>query len=357
MFTGVSEQNEIFVDFPAIPQDSEIYNIEIARGNCVHELLKLYQDDQIINKTLNVRFEGEMGIDGGGLTKELFNIFFNKCQGIYFRGEDSLIPFLELNNMNDLDKFVIIGRILHHMLAVTHSVPSKLSKVCLMLIGNPEKVINDDILLNELFLYVNPYLRKILKKASTNFTAVGQKEMEIIQDFFQSNKFYARPSAETFSKQLCIIAQDILVDKPKRIISKIREGVLPENYPNFWKKCDFSVLSDMQTPTATKIANALITESSLTNEENDILHYFTMYIHCLDHDKLLNLLFLITGSYVMPDIINVRFSNDVGLSQRPTFSTCTDTIILPKTYSSYDELKNDLNACLHNEDALEYTSY
>ncbi|CAH0552833.1 unnamed protein product [Brassicogethes aeneus] len=352
-----TEENEFFVEFPDVPDDAEVCDIRISRGNCVHDLLKLYTDKDIINKKLNVRFEGEMGVDGGGLTKEMFNIFFNKCNGQFFRGEDSLIPFLELNNMGELDKFIIIGRILNHMLAITHSLPLKLSKLCLMLVAFPEKIIDDVLLLNELFLFVNPYLRKILKKATNNFTAVDQKEIEVIQDFYQSNKFYAQPSADRISQQLSIIAQDILVDRPKKLIAKIREGVLPENYPNFWNKCDFNVLSDMGTPTATKIANALITDQNLTNEENETLHFFTMYIHCLDREKISTLLFLITGSYVMTDAINVKFSNDVGLSQRPTFNTCSDLITLPKTYCSYDELKNDLNACLYNEEALEYTSY
>lgn len=41
----------------------------------------------------------------------------------------------------------------------------------------------------------------------------------------------------------------------------------------------------MQTPTATKVINCLMTDLHLTNEENDVLHYFTMYIQCLDEDK------------------------------------------------------------------------
>lgn len=33
-------------------------------------------DEHIIDKKLQVNFLGEIGIDGGGLTKELFNLFF-----------------------------------------------------------------------------------------------------------------------------------------------------------------------------------------------------------------------------------------------------------------------------------------
>lgn len=55
----------------------------------------------------------------------------------------------------------------------------------------------------------------------------------------------------------------------------------------------------------------------------------------------------------MPTSINVKFNDTVGLSQRLIFTTCTNTITLPKTYAHY----NDLNMCLNSEEAKEYTSF
>lgn len=314
-------------------------------------------DEHIIDKKLQVNFLGEIGIDGGGLTKELFNLFFVKCQGIFFQDEDCLVPYLELNRLNELEKFVIIGRILQHMLILTNQIPAKLSRITLMLIANPENHIKSDILLQELLYYVNPYLRKILKKALKNFTSLTEREKETIQDFFQTNRFFAAPNSEILSDQLNIIATEIFVEKPKRLIAKIRQGVSPEKHVDFWNNCDFDVLLDMQTPTVTKVVNCLVSDPHLTNEENDVLHYFTMYIQCLDREKLANLLFLITGSFLMPININVKFNETVGLSQRPIFNTCTDTITLPRTYAHYNDLKNDLNICLNTEEAKEYTYY
>lgn len=40
-------------------------------------------DEQIVNKNLQVTFLGEIDLDEG-LTKELFNIFFIKCDSIFF---------------------------------------------------------------------------------------------------------------------------------------------------------------------------------------------------------------------------------------------------------------------------------
>lgn len=277
-------------------------------------------DEDVVDKKLCVTFLGEIGIDGGGLTKELFNLFFIKCEGIFFQGEDCLVPYLELNRFSELDKFVIIGRILKHMLLLTNQIPTKLSRITLMLIANPEKHIESNILSKELLRYVNPYLRKVLKKALQNFGSLTENENETIQDFFQAHRFFAKPSSDILSEQLNIIATEIFVDKPKRLIAKIRHGASPDKYVDFWNNCDFDVLLDMQTPTAAKVVNCLLTDDYLTNEENDVLHYFTMYIQCLDREKLANLLFLITGTFLMPSSINVKFNETVGLSQRPIFT-------------------------------------
>lgn len=63
-----------------------------------------------------------------------------------------------------------------------------------------------------------------------------------------------------------------------------------------------------------------------------------MYIHCLDKDKLKNLVFLITRSFLMPMHIDVKFNDTVG-SQRSMFNICTNTMTLLKTYVNYDDLK------------------
>ncbi|XP_077282252.1 uncharacterized protein LOC143908460 [Temnothorax americanus] len=346
-----------FVSFPSLPENAETATIDISRTNCVNELMSLYADEQLLSKNLSVKFIGEIGIDGGGLTKELFNIFFDKCSSTFFQGEDCLVPYLPLNKRSEQDKFITIGRILEHMLILTNSIPAKLSRITLTLIGKSDANIDPTILLQELMNYVNPYLRKILQKGQRNFSSLTEKEQEVIGDFFQSNKFFAKANSETFSEQLQVIATELLVDIPRKLIDKLRQGVQPEKYPDFWGRCDFTVFLDMQVPTPTKVVNCLVTDPYLTNEENEVLHYLIMYINCLDKDNLLKFIFLVTASYQMPNVINIKFNDFVGLSQRPIFTTCTDTLILPKTYVNYNELKNDLNICLHTEEVKEYTSY
>lgn len=62
--------------FPCLPEDAETISIEISRSHCFYDLMNIYMDEQIVNKNLQVTFLGEIGLDGSGLTKELFNICF-----------------------------------------------------------------------------------------------------------------------------------------------------------------------------------------------------------------------------------------------------------------------------------------
>lgn len=322
-------------------------------------MLAIYSEEDIINKNLQVEFLGELGIDGGGLTTEMFNIFFQQCESVYFHGEECLVPFLPLNRRNEIENFKVIGRIVQHMLVLTGTLPTKLSRVTLMLIARPDINIEErrQLLIQDFLNFVNPYLRKLLKKALKQFSALTERELNVMQDFFQSHKFYDKPKTECFEEQIRTIATEILVETPRKLIKQMRDGVSPEKHDYFWRNCDFSIFLDMQTPTPTKLINCIATDPYLSNEENEVLHYFTMYVNCLDKEQLKKLIFLITGSFLMPDNILLKFNDSVGLSQRPLFSTCSRTLTLPKTYANYNELKNDLNICLYSEEAAEYSTY
>lgn len=111
----------------------------------------------------------------------------------------------------------------------------------------------------------------------------------------------------------------------------------------------------MQKITVTKVLQCLTTEGILTNDETDVPHHFEMYIQCLKIEDFERLIFFITGSLLMP--LAIKFSDLVGLALRPTFSTCTDTIVLPRSYGSYNELKIQLNNnCLKNYVTEMYTA-
>lgn len=59
------ETNSAILIVPTMDADAEIVKVEINRSNCVYEMINLYSDNTVINKRLDVTFQGEMGVDGG----------------------------------------------------------------------------------------------------------------------------------------------------------------------------------------------------------------------------------------------------------------------------------------------------
>lgn len=124
----------------------------------------------------------------------------------------------------------------------------------------------------------------------------------------------------------------MLIDAPKQFIEGIRECINITKHERFSNTCSFQTLLEMQRPTGAKVANCLKYDEDLTNDQTTTLHYLKMYIRCLGEDVIGHFVFLVTGSYQMPDAIHVQFTYLVGLAQRPTFSTCTNTIYVPYTH-------------------------
>ncbi|CAG9815522.1 unnamed protein product [Phaedon cochleariae] len=70
---------------PTLPEDAEKIQLEINRSNCSNDLFKFYSEENVTEKRLLVTFTDEIGVDGGGLTKEMFNLFFSEIEDRFFR--------------------------------------------------------------------------------------------------------------------------------------------------------------------------------------------------------------------------------------------------------------------------------
>ncbi|KAF5274852.1 hypothetical protein FQR65_LT16861 [Abscondita terminalis] len=127
------------INFPNIVEDPvEIITLEVNRETIMAQMLELYKNETLHQKSLKVVFKDEIGLDYGGLTKELFTVFWKQCQIEYFRGENIGVPFLTLSKIRKgrAEDFIIIGRILAHTVILTKSLPPYLAKTFYLMIGN-----------------------------------------------------------------------------------------------------------------------------------------------------------------------------------------------------------------------------
>ena len=76
-------------------EDRPIQHFTVGCLNVVDDMLKIYQEQQqICNHEVRVKFDGECGVDAGGLTHELFPVFWNSLQSIFFDGNQEKVPMV-----------------------------------------------------------------------------------------------------------------------------------------------------------------------------------------------------------------------------------------------------------------------
>lgn len=127
------------LDIPDILDDAvEVKTLEINRDSIVPQMLELYKDDELVLKSIKVVFTGEIGLDYGGLSKELFTTFWKECRSEYFRGENAIVPFLSLSKIRKglSNDYIILGRILIHTILITKNLPTQFAKTFYLMLGN-----------------------------------------------------------------------------------------------------------------------------------------------------------------------------------------------------------------------------
>lgn len=192
---------------PTLSDDIDFIDISINRDSCVEQLINFYADEMVTEKKIRVTFTNETGVDGGGLTKELFNLFFQKAETEFFKGENCIVPHLPLyRQKKEKYKFQRIGRAIEHMLLNTGTVPVKIAKTTFMMISDPNRTFINEDLMEDFLQYVNPCEKHIIKKALNNFSSLNKKEMEILINIFCSQNYMDMPKEKEIVEQIATIA-------------------------------------------------------------------------------------------------------------------------------------------------------
>lgn len=109
-------------------------------------------------------------------------------------------------------------------------------------------------------------------------------------------------------------------------------------------------LFEQQVANPSKVVTVLKTDpEELNNIQTRVFYFFKTYIKNLTHENLLKLLLFVTASLHLPDKITVSFK----ISGYPVAHTCSNTLELPITYSSYQELKIHFDSIL-DENSFQY---
>lgn len=123
---------------------------------------------------------------------------------------------------------------LDHCLYLTEKIPLKIAKSVYIKLGNANAVISDDILLNDLLLYVTLHERRIIDKSLHHFNYLTKLEHSHLEIFFTAYGLYELPKSSEIKYQLLTIAYQVLDAKPQEFVNDIRSGISIQNFNTFW---------------------------------------------------------------------------------------------------------------------------
>ena len=140
--------------------------------------------------------------------------------------------------------------------------------------------------------------------------------------------------------------------QPSTAISAMKSGIAVQHVP-FWKSMPLGELFRIYcalSVSPAKVIKMLEDVSVSSKAQQRVLGYFHQYIGNISNKQLCDLLRFITGCGVCIGPISVTFNGLDGLERRPMSHTCSNTIDLPSTYSTYMEFKHEFDSILKNVD-------
>jgi len=199
--------SQIDIEYPDLPNNNgEIINIDIIikRENVIEEMLTLYKDETIVQKKIKVAFKDELGLDYGGLTKELFSEFWKKIMPEFFKGENRSVPFLSLSKIRKgLDEnFIIIDRILAHTIILTKLIPTNICKSIYLKLGSLDTEVKQEMLLEDLFHFLTPVEQRLIYKAKNSFEELNNSEKDMLLELFATYELLENPKKSEIKDQL-----------------------------------------------------------------------------------------------------------------------------------------------------------
>ena len=169
---------------------------------------------------------------------------------------------------------------------------------------------------------------------------------------FQCNSI---PDQHDVQAHLPEVARFALLVKPYFALSEISRG-MQEAHPSLWGHCNnptlLSSLYEMLLPTHERVL-AMVTEPEFHNMgQQRVFDYLRRCIQTLSTNELGRFLRFTTGYSVCgPVHISITFNSAQGFQRRPTTNTCTPSLTVSVTYSSFNDFYSKFQ-CLRRSSHL-----
>ena len=311
---------------------------EVNRNNIYNDMIALYRKRNIMLNCVKLTFKDENAI-GDGVSRDAYSEFF---QAVYQKMEGEFVK-IPANRLDD-DDLEIIGKIIHHAFVLYDIFPMQLSKAAFQyyLFDNVDK--ND---LVESFLgFITPTEREMIENFGKDSVRHKQAVMDILSDY----SIFENPTDDNLTRLLEMAANIALIRQPCYPMRIIVSGMGP-----FWKNLECAMIQSLyfcNMASAEDIISSLeVVESN--NQDRKITTWLHRYIRSCSRIELGRFLRFVTGAETTnsKSVIKVQYVNPNQSNQshpHPFAQTCFRILILPRSYSSFHHLKENMNIYINN---------
>jgi hypothetical protein len=307
----------------------DVRNVRVTKENIVKDLIELYKDPSITNCRLLMEIAGQEDAVGSGVLREAYSLFWDNLLANNTMGETEFtIPIAPHFTCED---YVSIGRIITHQFVQCGAFPVRISQasVTQALVGD----VSPDMLISSFLKLLPPREREIVEKGLSDSAAFSQDEiMEILEDY----NINTLPTTANLASLITQIGRNELAQKPYLYLLRIRRGM-----GLMWDG-----VSEEEIASIYNLSYVIQKDP----KDGKIMRWLQRHLKICSNETLVNFLRFCTATDVMRPECRIKVSTEFmpPAAIRPKSRTCFGIMILPRNYTSFAQLRKNMDFYLRN---------
>ena len=333
--------------------------ITVSRHSILQDLLHVFSDESIVERSINFRFEDEPAVDYDGVKREVFCNFWQQASMKFLHGnESSMLP--RCKGMTK-EQVIALGQILGQGYILTGFFPLQLNEAFVEAMLCGEEAVSDERLIGK-FLELLPPSKSMQLIKIMESDELEAADAEVIVEWEQLYGIQTLPSKENVKQIITQIAVSEIIELPAYSMQRIHEGMLSSKQTKeFWEKVTVADLRDIyftQRPSPEKVSSLFTCPQNVfTDEEETAFAFLQRYARECTQRQCEDLLKFCTGSnQIVVKNIQVFFAASEAREPLPRAHTCGPVIEIPVPgYPLYDAFKAAFDALLGSTAAYSFT--
>lgn len=322
--------------------------LTLHRITLLDEMIRQFKDSRIMTYKLKYSIIDEKGSDEDGVSRDVYLGFWSEFLDRAAEGEDMRVPSLSPKWQEE--DWKSIGRILAKGFKDQGYFPTRLAAAFTVALIFGEHSVTDEIMIDSFLLYLSQSERDLVSFAFKE-NLLGDDKDEML-DLLDRLGVTTIPTQQNIKELMLKAAHKQIIQLPKYALDNMSGEAKLIFRETFNNPVDVLEMYEDKRPTTRRFLK-LLDVSPQNQAESKCLRFLQQYIRGLDGVGLRKMLRFVTGSDVVcVNKIQMIFTSLEGLARRPVAHTCGPVLELPSTYSSYPELRSELESILSNAHAL-----